>query len=78
MNWLKELEGKEIWTDSISRFDERVCVGVENGKIWCDGKKYSISSKEAAALFDDYFEQEFGYKPGSKQFYKSLEDEFGT
>jgi len=48
---LKEIEGEEVWWNS-DRFEERVCVGIRNGKIVNGGIEYKPTQKEIRELWD--------------------------
>jgi len=75
VNKLKEMDGMECWTNAFGdRFGERVCVMVEDGWCWHEGKKFRPSTKEKNDLWDDYIEQELG---SPSQIAKELEEEFG-
>lgn len=72
---LKEMEGREIWTDAFGdRFGERVCVLVNYPYLIHDGEKFKPTKKEVKGLWDDLIVQEFGSK---EQLRKDLEEEFG-
>lgn len=72
---MKTMEGQEVWTNAFGdRFEERVCVGIEDGKCIHDGKKFTPTTKEKNDLFDDFIEQELGSK---EQIARDLEEEFG-
>jgi len=76
MNYIKELEGQEIWTNAFSeRFGERICVLVKGSLVWNSGKTFKPTRKEAKQLWDDHIEAEFGSK---EQMMRDLELEFGV
>jgi len=57
-------EGAEIWTDNLPKLGDRVVVGigVEDGEAhvieW--GVRHEITEKQAKAIWNEFFEQEFG------------------
>ena len=58
---LEVLAGKEVWTNAFGeRFGERVCILVEDGKCWNNGKQFIPTEKEVAELWNDYIENELG------------------
>jgi len=61
MNYLKEMEGQEVWTNAFSdRFMERVCVVIRSGWIYHDGIKFKPTREEVHEMWEDYAEQELG------------------
>lgn len=76
---LKSMDGNEIWTNIFyPKFDGRICVLVKKQTYIHGGKRYHLPVDKIKPLFDDAFVQEFGYRPGTKAFLKSLDQEFGV
>ncbi len=60
-NAMEEMEGQEVWTNAFGeRFEERVCVLVEDGKCWNKGKSFKPTKKEIKELWEDHIENELG------------------
>lgn len=88
MSDLGMLEGQEVrlYNVSPSSFKEfggvepdLGVVGVNGGHLWFDGVDHgAIGPELASALFDDMYENEFGYLPGSDAERADLEAEFGS
>lgn len=75
INLMKEMEGQEVWTNAFGkRFGERVCVGVNEGMLWKEGKKFKPTKKEVKELWEDMLTQELG-SPSQRK--RDLEFEFG-
>ncbi len=75
MDKLKELNGKEVWSNSFGdRFGERVCVLVDYPFLVHNGEKFKPTKEEINGLWDDVIRNEFG---SHKQMMADLEDEFG-
>lgn len=73
---MKEMEGNECWTNAFGdRFEERVCIGIEDGKCIHEGKSFKPTKKEIKGLWNDFIEQELG---SPSQIKKDLEEEFGV
>lgn len=59
--FLDVMDGGEVWTDAFGdRFDERVCVGFEKGKIIHGGKRFTPTAKELKELKHDVAIAEWG------------------
>lgn len=72
---MKAMEGTETWTNAFGkRFGERVCVGVEEGKCFHEGKKFTPNTQERKDLWEDHLEQELGPR---EQRMRDLREEFG-
>ena len=75
-NKMEEMEGQECWTNAFEdRFGERVCVMVEEGWCWNEGKKFKPTTQEKKELWKDFIFQELG---SNQQILKDLEEEFGV
>jgi len=74
-SYLKNLDGQEI---SSLHYED--VVAVEGNKVISYGKVVDKidTVPKAKRLFDEAFENEFGYSPHSKKFQEELEKEFGT
>lgn len=87
VDYVNELEGQEIRLHNTSPHNfkefqgkepELGVVMVKDGNLIFDGNNYGkISLELGQSLFNDAFYQEFGYQPGSPEFKKELEEEFG-
>ena len=56
---LKDLNGYETWTNALGdRFEERVCVGIEEDGLIHGGKKFMPTKKEMERVWFDFMEAE--------------------
>ncbi|KXH70043.1 MAG: hypothetical protein AM326_12415 [Candidatus Thorarchaeota archaeon SMTZ-45] len=69
------MNGTEVWTNL---FGERKCIGIQGEYYTHLGERKKIPKSKIEPLFNEHFEAEFGYAPGSKQFWADLEEEFGN
>jgi len=73
-NAMEEMDGQEVWTNAFGeRFEERVCVLIEDDKCWNKGKAFKPTKKEIEELWNDHIENELG---SSSQIKADLEAEF--
>ena len=74
-SYLESLDGQ-----SFLSISSEAGVLIEGTKVWSNGEVIETikTKKRAKELFDEMFEEEFGYAPGSKAMEKELNAEFGA